>query len=58
MSEIKILYSRQEAARQLSVSVRTLFDWVKEGKIRPKRVGGRVLFPHRELERFASEEAA
>lgn len=54
----KILYSREEAAEQLSISVRNLSRLVLKGLIRPRRVGGRTLFTQRELERFANDEKA
>lgn len=54
MSE-KILYSRIEAAEKLSISLRTLGTLIARGSIRVRRIGGRVLISHRELERFAEE---
>jgi excisionase family DNA binding protein len=51
----KILYSRVEAAKKLSLSLRTVGTLISKGSIRVRRVGGRVLISHRELERFAAE---
>ena len=51
--------SRQEAARALSVSTRTLDRWIRRGQIRMVRVnGGRVLIPVCELDRIAGLDAA
>jgi excisionase family DNA binding protein len=47
-----MLYSRQEAAAALSISVRTLQRLISGGRMRAKRVGRRTLIPHTELEKF------
>jgi len=50
----RLLYDRKEAARQLSISVRSL-DYLIAGKeLVTRRIGKKVLIPHRELVRFAS----
>jgi len=49
----RLLYGRKEAARQISVSVRTLDYLIANGKLRCKRLGGRVLLMHAELVRFS-----
>lgn len=56
--QTKMLYSREEAARMLSITSRYLYTLEKKGLIKAKRTEGRVLFSHKELERFANDEAA
>ena len=43
------------AAEYSSLSVRTLAELVAEGKLRPARVGRRVLLDARDLDRFLDE---
>jgi excisionase family DNA binding protein len=52
----RILYTVAEAAAQLSLGERTLWDIIRRGEIATRRVGVRVLVPHAELERFASKD--
>jgi hypothetical protein len=48
-----MLYSRKEAARQLSISIRSL-DYLIAGKaFQTRRLGKKILIPHSELVRFA-----
>jgi hypothetical protein len=48
------LYDRKEAARQISISVRSL-DYLIAGKqISIRRIGSRILIPHAELVRLAT----
>jgi hypothetical protein len=50
----RLLYSRKEAARQLSISIRSL-DYLISGKaFKTRRLGKKILIPHGELVRFAS----
>ncbi len=51
--ETRLLYDRKSAAKQLSVSVRTLDYFVSQKKIGFRRIGRRVLIPHGELVKFA-----
>jgi excisionase family DNA binding protein len=53
-SASRLLYDRKEAARQLSVSVRTLDYLIAARELETRRLGKKVLIPHRELVRFAS----
>ena len=47
------MYDRKEAARQLSISVRSL-DYLIAGKqLATRRLGKKVLIPHGELVRFS-----
>jgi excisionase family DNA binding protein len=52
MSE-KLLYSRKEAAQLLSISLRTLDNYVALKQIKTRRKGRRVLISHGELVRFS-----
>jgi excisionase family DNA binding protein len=54
----KILYSRKEASYALSVSTRLLDTWVAAGRLKARRVGGRVLIHRTELEKFALKDHA
>lgn len=62
MAEIRdqgrLLYSRKEAAEKLSISLRTLCNIISRGELKVRRIGGRTLISHRELERFAEDVAA
>jgi excisionase family DNA binding protein len=49
----KLLFSRREAAELLSLSVSTLDVAVAQGMIRVRRMGRRVMFEKREIERFS-----
>jgi hypothetical protein len=51
-----MLYDRREAARQLSISPRSLDYYLAAGKFRTRRLGRKVLIPHSELVRFASSD--
>lgn len=49
----RLLYDRAEAARQLSISIRSL-DYLIAGKeLATRRIGKKVLVPHAELVRYA-----
>jgi hypothetical protein len=49
----RMLYDRKEAARQLSISVRSL-DYLIAGKsFQTRRIGKKILIPHAELVRFS-----
>lgn len=53
VSQTRMLYSRREAARQLSISIRSL-DYLIAGKaFQTRRLGKKILIPHSELVRFA-----
>ena len=49
----RLLYDREESARQLSISVRSLDYFIAAKRITVRRVGRKVLIPHSELVRFA-----
>jgi len=49
----QLLYDRKGAARQLSISVRSLDYLVANRKLSTRRIGKKVLIPYGELKRFA-----
>jgi hypothetical protein len=51
----RLLYSRQAAADQLSISVRSLDYLITNRKITVRHIGSRVLIPHDELVRLATK---
>jgi hypothetical protein len=52
--EARLLYDRKGAARQLSISVRSLDYLIAAKRIGTRRLGKKALIPHGELARFAS----
>ncbi len=48
-------YTRQQAARALNVSAKTLQRWEKEGKARPEWQGGRAVYSSEEVWRLVTE---
>jgi excisionase family DNA binding protein len=52
----KLAVSRFEAARVLSISLRTLDSLIARGELRGRRIGRRVLFPLEELQRFLKRD--
>ncbi|MBI4393351.1 MAG: helix-turn-helix domain-containing protein [Euryarchaeota archaeon] len=52
----KILLTRKEAAQALSIGLRTLHRYIVLKEITVRRIGGRVLIPRHELERFARRD--
>ena len=55
MSE-QLLLSKRSTAAALGISVRTLENLVAVREIVPRRIGTRVLFEAREIERFARRD--
>jgi excisionase family DNA binding protein len=51
-----MLVGKREAARVLSVSVRTLEHLIAAKQITVRRVGRRVLVPRKELEKFSRRD--
>ena len=49
----RLLYSRKEAARQISVSIRSLDYIIASKQLDTRRIGKKVLIPHGELVRYA-----
>lgn len=52
--EPRILYDRKSAARQLSISVRSLDYLISGKKLATRRLGKKIMIPHAELVPFAS----
>lgn len=51
----KLLYSKEEAAALIGLSVHTITRDIRLGRIKAQRYGRRVLIPHAELMRIAAE---
>jgi excisionase family DNA binding protein len=51
--EQKLLLSRKESARILSLSLRSVSYLIEKGELKSRRVGSRVLIPRSELVKFA-----
>ena len=51
----RLLYSREEAAEILSLSVHTIARDIRLGRIKVRHYGRRVLIPSSELVRIAAE---
>jgi len=49
----RLLYTRKDAAFQLSISVRSLDYMIASKQVSTRRIGSRVLIPHEELVRLA-----
>jgi excisionase family DNA binding protein len=56
--ESRLLYDRKEAARQLSISVRTLDRLIGAKEITARRIGRSVLIPHVELMKLSRRDVA
>jgi excisionase family DNA binding protein len=52
----RLLYSRKEAAAQLSVCLSTLDQLVARGELKVRRIGARILVPRKELERLVGRD--
>ncbi|WP_396271449.1 helix-turn-helix domain-containing protein [Granulicella arctica] len=50
------LLDRKRAAGMLSISLRSTDYLIAKGRLRARRIGGRVLVPIEELRRFASSD--
>ena len=51
----QLLMNKREVAKALSISVRTLDKLIAEKLILARRIGRRVLFARRVVERFAND---
>jgi len=54
MEAARLLYDRNEAARQLSISVRSLDYIIAAKELDTRRIGRKVLVTHASLMRYAS----
>jgi len=52
----EILLSRKRTSEILNISLRTLDHIVAARELRPRRIGRRVLFERREIEKFARRD--
>ena len=52
----KLLYSRRDAARALSLSVRSIDYLICTGRIPTRRVGGKILIHVTDVRRFAKTD--
>jgi excisionase family DNA binding protein len=52
----RLLYSRKDAAYQLSISTRCLDYLIAEKRLHSRKIGGRILIPHEELLRFSRHD--
>jgi excisionase family DNA binding protein len=55
-NQTRLLYSREDAARQLSISVRTLDRLIGTKEITARRIGRSVLVPHVELMKLSRRD--
>jgi hypothetical protein len=49
----KLLYSREDAAIALSISIRSVDYLISEGKLTTRRIGRKTLIPVGDIKRFA-----
>ena len=49
----KLLYSREDAAAALSISIRSVDYLIAEGKVTTRRIGRKILIPAGDIKRFA-----
>lgn len=54
----RLAYGVPEAALAMSVSKATVWDWIRLGKVRSVKIGGRTLIPREELLRLLEPDAA
>lgn len=52
----RLLISKREASAALNISIRTLENLVSMRELTPRRIGRRVLFDVREVERFVRRD--
>jgi hypothetical protein len=52
----KLLYSRQNAAEALSLSIRSIDYLISTQRLPMRRVGGKVMIPASAVQRFARED--
>jgi len=47
---VKLLYKVKELCELFQVSKPTIYEWIREGKLKPFRIGSRVFFKGEEVE--------
>jgi excisionase family DNA binding protein len=53
----KLAYSTTEAAELIGISRTSLYELIRTGRVRPTRLGRRVVIAHAELVRLLEESA-
>lgn len=56
MTQPKLMYGKAEAAKMLSICVRTLDNLIANKELTARRVGKRVLIPHQALIQFSKQD--
>jgi excisionase family DNA binding protein len=56
MDNLPLLYSKKEAARLLSVSIRTIDYLLSRQELESRKLGKRVLIPRHALEKFSRSD--
>ena len=51
-----LLYSRRDAARALSLSIRSIDYLIGTGRLPTRRIGGKILIPVADVRRFAKTD--
>jgi len=54
--ELDTLYTKEDMLRRYNLVKGTLYNWVSKGKIPYIKIGKRVLFPAREIERWEKKK--
>ncbi|MBL8082046.1 MAG: helix-turn-helix domain-containing protein [Candidatus Obscuribacter sp.] len=49
---VKDMLTKEQAAGELNISVATLYRWIKDGRVRTRRYGGRLLISRVEVARL------
>lgn len=52
---VEKLYSAEEVAEYLKVTLRTVRDWIKKGEIRASKVGKAYLVKESDIQRFVND---
>lgn len=55
LTDIKI-YTMKEVSELLKVTERTLYNYIKSGKFKAKKIGGKWMITEENLKRFIDEE--
>lgn len=53
--EVERMYTIREVCTKLGLAYTTVWQWVRQGKIKAVRVGGRIRIPESELKRIVRE---
>lgn len=48
-------YNKREAAERLGVGITSIYNWLREGKLKGRKIGSRVLFTEEDLENCLKE---